>query len=357
MNAPGWQTSELDEEWPDTSLAGSIHRLSVSSSASSSTSSNRPSSSRNHEQSSQKFGSLRSMGSGLPSRTPFRVVSGHTQNSMGSLLAPPAVGTTPQDAEREKRRLSGLSPPNSIGGSSGGKLGDESRENGDASQQDEYHNSPQGTGPIGTFLVKETDEEEGPPKHLLRNPFLNNQAGGAVGGLFQPLALESMFQPPPAATSGSISLGQPGGSISGSRSNSGTGSGSASGSGSEAAESPSPGASSQARSTSPTSPVPSSLQGSSKAGLRRTSHSYVPVRPSRLSESISPSPESSISKSVAGSVHESDQQEFEQEHEHSIEQDGGSRSSQQGGRAESGRTQMRRFSGQKNSMQDVSFTF
>ena len=307
MAAPGWQTSELDEEWPDQSLPGST-RHPFSPAPSSSSSQSPCTETQTH--STDRYGAFKSIGSGRPSKpssTPFRVVSGHTHNSLGSLLAPPPVGSTPQDAEREKRRTSRLSPPSSAGGSEG-----ERKFSSSASQDDERETSFE--PPAGTFLVKETEEEG--PKHL-RNPFIAKAggglgAGGGGGSLFQPLALESMFKPPsPSAETPSA----------------------------ESTDSP-------PRSTSPTEPVPTALDTTGSRGtLRRTSHSYVPAKPSRLSESMSPElmrSESSSQRSV-------------EDHEEAIEELASLTPESQTG--SSVRKEPRKFSGRIDSMRDVSFTF
>ena len=307
MAAPGWQTSELDEEWPDQSLPGST-RHPFSPAASSSSQSPSP---ETQTHSVDRYGTFKSIGSGRPSKpstTPFRVVSGHTHNSLGSLLAAPPVGSTPLDAEREKRRTSRLSPPNSAGGSEG-----ERKSSSCTSQDDERETSFE--PPAGTFLVKETEDER--PKHL-RNPFIAKPggglgAGGGGGSLFQPLALESMFKPPsPSAEDSSV----------------------------RSVESP-------PRSTSPTEPVPTALDTTgSRGSLRRTSHSYVPARPSRLSESMSPE----LTRSESSSHQSVDDQEEAVEELASLSPASQAGSSQQ-------REEPRRFSGRMNSMQDISFTF
>jgi hypothetical protein len=309
MAAPGWQTSELDEEWPDQSFQGSSrHPLSPPSSAPSSSSS--ANSQRNNSVSKDRYGSFKSIGTGRPSKPSvpsFRVVSGHTHNSLGSLLAPPPVGTTPQDGEREKRRLNRLSPPSSAGGSEG-----EQKPSSTASQEEEEEG--RGEVPAGTFLVKETEDEG--PQHLLRNPFIAKPGGtpgggGGGGSLFQPLALESMFQPP-----------------------------------SPSAEKPSSSAiDSSPASTSLTEPVSKSPGLSGKGTLRRASHSYVPTKPSRLSESMSPELEKSRSSSHEGSG-SPEQVEDDGERQLSINR-----------QIPPEHTDFKKFSGHLNSMQDVSFTF
>jgi hypothetical protein len=79
--------------------------------------------------------------------------------------------------------------------------------------------------------------------------------------------------------------------------------------------------------------------------LRRTSHSYVPARPSRLSESMSPE----LTRSESSSHRSVEDQEEAVEELASLSPESQAGSSQ--------RKEPRRFSGRIDSMQDVSFTF
>jgi hypothetical protein len=248
FGAPAWQTSELDEEWPEQSSSDSpsqspstLHTLDIPSRQTS-----MAIGTREKEKSDQDGGQ----------GTPFRVVSGHTNLSMGSLLGRPPIGITAQDGIKEKRRLSEggfhLSPPSSAENSSC-----ESRAP-----------SEEPSCPAGTFLVRPVSDDDDVLPKQLRNPFLPQQGGAIAGGfsgdglgegLFKPLALESMFKPPSPAVviapkedsqvQGKSAIPEP---TIGSPPNYGS------------------------RSSNPSST------------LRRTSHSYVPARPSRLSESMSP---------------------------------------------------------------------
>lgn len=140
----------------------------------------------------------------------------------------------------------------------------------------------------GTFLVKpeNTDHDAANEERLKRNPFIGG--GGDIaaqgGSLFQRLELERMFDPPRAVA------------------------------------------------------VPEE-ETSPPLALRRTSHSYVPHRPSRLSNSMTPPGNQSASASPNSSRSPVD------EYDSSTSSDG------------PGIQPARRFSGQHGSMQDVEFTF
>lgn len=97
-------------------------------------------------------------------------------------------------------------------------------------------------------------------------------------------------------------------------------------------------------------------QGSPRKSLRRTSHGYVPVRPSRLSESISPE------SSMGGSVRSGHGQEYRSETEgrgtFEREYEDGEEEQQDDEEVVRARKAgMKRFSGAEDSMRDISFTF
>lgn len=200
--------------------------------------------------------------------------------------------------------------------------------------------------PAGTFLVKpeNTDianpDENAGPAGLRRNPFIGG--GGDIGGqgdsLFQRLELERMFDPPRDGMQ-PIAEAQEEESV-----------------------------------RVPEATFDEAAKGSPQhqdidVPLRRTSHSYVPARPSRLSNSMTPqSANNSMSSSAssgdasAGLIretsvryesspkdHVADGQEYDSqtdsEDEHSYQA------------SSVRRTKMRRFSGQEGSMRDVEFTF
>lgn len=179
--------------------------------------------------------------------------------------------------------------------------------------------------PAGTFLVKPDDaaSEDGPK----RNPFVG--AAAAEAGLFQRLELERMFDPPPG--------GSP--------------------------QEPQQPLDSPRESVDPVVP------------LRRTSHSYVPARPSRLSNSMTPSAGelSSSSGDVSGSVlrrgspledqedveGDQQQQQIEDEYDSRSESSSSFSSDEDDDNhpARPTRHPIRRFSGEPRSMRDVEFTF
>lgn len=329
---PAWQTEELDEEWPETSVALSSPGASTTFLPDAVQNSSSTGTLGRHD----KVTSLRASvsnanGSPQQQQPSCRVVSGHTHESLGSLLAPPPVGLTRQDAERERRRASQggaqLSPPSSC---AGGSLSSSSSSRAGSSLQ----SAPP---PAGTFLVRavsDSDEAGEQPKHL-RNPFLAK--GPAAGELFQPLALESMFQPPtPPLKSVQVTVEDEL---------------------DEEQVDQEPRAQSwiekesqkdtPERSTSPTSSPPPQLPFSSTTDIRRTSHSYVPRRPSRLSESMSPEKDSASEASEqAAELPELPELSFDQSVSSPKQQD-----------STNVLQSPLRFSGRQDSMKDIDFTF
>lgn len=220
--------------------------------------------------------------------------------------------------------------------------------------------------PAGTFLVKPDNSDAANPDDmagpagLKRNPFIGGGGdigggGGEGGSLFQRLELERMFDPPRDGM-------QP---ITEAREE-------------EEKEE-------KEKESSQTADVPqasfdeieknASLVQSPDADvpLRRTSHSYVPTRPSRLSNSMTPpSANNSMSSSANSSAGEisvgiirdtsiryvsSPKSQVAEGQEYDSQTD--SSEDEQSYQASSGHRQskMRRFSGQEGSMRDVEFTF
>lgn len=179
------------------------------------------------------------------------------------------------------------------------------------------------TVPAGTFLVKPEDavnDDDG----LKRNPFIGGGGdigAGDGGSLFQRLELERMFDPPREGLVAVREEDQPVGE--------------------------------------------EQRHGQGEVPLRRTSHSYVPVRPSRLSNSMTPSAgDTSMSSSGDGSTsmirHGSQQPSrapHEQVEEDSYEHGDSSSEDEAYPQHSTRRTTMRRFSGEPGSMRDVEFTF
>ncbi|KAJ9099240.1 hypothetical protein QFC21_004120 [Naganishia friedmannii] len=367
--APAWQTEDLAEEW--------IEQSASSASGNQSGSSLSPTTTQKSFDSTKHVARASGHHQGSISESRMRIVSGHTS------FPSPHPRSASQSQQSTSKRQSSVntydaapSPPTShrSGSLSSGSGGSMTTPRGGQSVDDTS------TIPAGTFLVKPENEDvaanaggEQFVAGLKRNPFVagGGDIGGAAadGGLFQRLELERLFDPPrgPAAVN---EESRP--------------------------HAEQPVEQGHEKRHTPTS-IPITVESPagtadqhSSIPLRRTSHSYVPARPSRLSNSMTPpsanssmvssssSPSSSVgnpaqaASSRNGSMLRYDsaredvdvdeaygEAEYDSRSESSIEgEEGVSPPWKQNSRSGNSRAQQsRRFSGEEGSMRDVEFTF
>ncbi|KAJ9124711.1 hypothetical protein QFC24_003078 [Naganishia onofrii] len=371
--APAWQTEDLAEEWIEQSASSASGNQSGSSSSPTTTT---------HQSFDSTKHVARASGNGSQrTSSRMRIVSGHTT------FPSPHHHHPSLQQSRGKRQSSvnvaydaAPSPPTShrsgsVSSGSGGSITTPNQEQQARSVGDTS------TIPAGTFLVKPENEDAAPnggeqfAAGLKRNPFVagGGDIGGAAadGGLFQRLELERLFDLPREPVVNDESRPQ--------------------------AEEQNEQGVEEMQKPSPLpivgSPTGTTDQYSDIPPLRRTSHSYVPARPSRLSNSMTPpsanssmvssssSPSSSVGDPVQrvssrnGSVLRYDSAredvdgdvdegyggaQYDSRSESSVEGEEGDsppwmRKSRDGNTTRT--RQLRRFSGEEGSMRDVEFTF
>ncbi|WWD17902.1 hypothetical protein CI109_102347 [Kwoniella shandongensis] len=243
MFAPGWQTDELVEEWPESSpspppsLPIQLPAVVVGKQT------------VNMESIRAKRGSLRMLGQASarplpPSRSvsvsssgenvPGRIVSGHVEGGKGHLPSPGHID------------VGVLSPPSSRSSSSS---------NGPPTEMTKQQTM------AGTFVVKDGVEDDR-GAHLARNGV------GPKGGkdIFGALPLERMFDPPSPPTANTVDN-----------------------------EPPLPSSIATSAISTPSPAPPTSLENEP----RRVSHPYAPANPSRLSKSVTPSSNDSFTTTAS----------------------------------------------------------
>ncbi|KAJ9116425.1 hypothetical protein QFC22_004867 [Naganishia vaughanmartiniae] len=377
--APAWQTEDLAEEWIERSASSASASGNHSGSSSSPTTTHKSFDSTKHVARASGYQG----NSNINSSSGMRIVSGHT-TFPSPHPHPSSVSQSHQSTSKKQSSVNvtydaAPSPPTShrsgsVSSGSGRSMtipipAHDGRSIGDTS-----------TIPAGTFLVKPENEDIAPvggegvaAAGLKRNPFVagGGDIGGAAadGGLFQRLELERLFDPPrePVVVGGSrLQAEEPveQGDVDEERQN--------------------------ALPIMMGSPAGTTDQHST-IPLRRTSHSYVPVRPSRLSNSMTPpsanssmvsssssSPSSGGGDPAQAGLSRTDSalrydsaREDPDEGYAGAEYDSQSDSSVEGGQQESSlpwlrksrddgepmTRQPRRFSGEEGSMRDVEFTF
>ncbi|GHJ90363.1 hypothetical protein NliqN6_6765 [Naganishia liquefaciens] len=344
--APAWQTEELAEEWVERSTSSA--RTGSSSGGSQST----PTSAAH-----QSFDSTKHLAqtTSLNMATgKMRIVSGHT-----TFPSPQVHKSLTSHSQKRQSSINltydaAPSPPTSHRSDS---ISSESGNSMTAPPQAD-HSVAGSTMPAGTFLVRADNpdaanpDDGAAPAGLKRNPFIGGGGdigAGEGGSLFQRLELERMFDPPREAME-PITEAQE-----------------------EDNESLRTAGMLQATTGENEKDVSHAQVQDAGVPLRRTSHSYVPTRPSRLSNSMTPpSVNNSMSSSTNSSAEEisarviretsiryesspKDQVAEGQEYDSETDSSGDGQSY----KASTGHRQnkLRRFSGQEGSMRDVEFTF